>query len=308
MRFVASRSRASNAARNNTAISRSPQRIGAWQVLDVLGDGATSTVYRVMPARAARCAVRYALKLQRANLADQKDARDRFKREVQILRAVKHRNVVQLIESGEHNGRLYIVMELVEGRSMRDALLRYNPSLLYRLDWSIQIARAVSALHNANVVHRDLKPENILITRVGVIKLADFGLAHSDETASVTNIGLLVGTPAYIAPEYLLGQDQDHRSDLYSLGVILYELFTGIMPYDAVTLGQYIGAHLESTPIAPRRRVPSIPHSLEKILMQLLEKRPQRRFASAEALRKALEDVRLEVVQHQHLQRQPRVA
>lgn len=273
------------------AAGRHPSRIGSWKVLGVLGEGTSATVFRVVPTWAPDSTEHYALKLHERRQAGEKDARDRFRREMRILRTIKHRNVVQLIETGEFQGRQFMVMELVEGRNLRQALERHQPQLTGRLDWSIQIARALGAMHDCGIVHRDLKPENILTTRVGVVKLADFGLALNAENGSVTQVGFLVGTPAYMAPEYLLGREPDSRSDLYSFGVILYELFTGEMPYNATSLGDFIEAHIEAPPIPPRSRVATLPRELELVILRLLEKKPARRFQSADDVRAALEKV-----------------
>jgi len=273
-----------------------PSVIGDWRVLGVVGEGTSSTVFRVIPNGTTHATAHYALKLHEGRQAGKLEARDRFKREMRILRSVKHPNIVQLLETGEYNGRLFIVMEMVEGCNLRQALEKFQPPLKIKLEWSMQIAQALASLHKCGIVHRDLKPENILATRRNTIKLVDFGLARTAEMAQITNVGFLVGTPAYIAPEYLLGDEPDFRSDLYSLGVILYELCTGFMPYQATTLGDFIDAHIEATPIPPRTRVPFLPRELELIILRLLEKRPVRRFQNAEAVRYALEEVLHKVV------------
>jgi serine/threonine-protein kinase len=276
------------------ALPNAPRRIGRWRVIGMVGEGTSSIVYRVVLQSGT--ATPYALKLHDQVQASDRMARDRFRREMRILRSIHHRNVVGLIDTGEYEGRQYIVMELVEGRNLREAEEQLHPHLRRKLDWSIQIARALAALHDSGIVHRDLKPENILTTRIGVIKLVDFGLARHSDSTVVTQVGFLVGTPAYMAPEYLRGQTPDSRSDLYSLGVVLYELFTGRMPYNAVTLHDFIEAHLDEAPIPPHHRVPSLPRSLEAVILRLLEKKPARRFQKADDLRLALERVLSEVI------------
>lgn len=273
-----------------------PSQIGSWKVLGVLGEGTSATVFRVVPTWAPDSTEHYALKLHDLRHAEDKDCRDRFRREMRILRSLRHRNIVQFIETGEYQGRQFIVMEIVEGRNLREALERYQPQITGKLDWSIQIARALAAMHELGIVHRDLKPENILTTRVGIIKLADFGLARNGEAKAVTQAGFLVGTPAYMAPEYLLGREPDARSDLYTFGVILYEVFTGAMPYNATTLTDFIQAHIEASPIPPRLRNGSVPLAVERIILKLLDKRPARRFQTAKELRTALEDALAQVV------------
>jgi len=273
-----------------------PVQIGSWKVLGVIASGASATVFRVVPAWAPASKQHYALKLHASSLSAERDARSRFHREIRILKGLQHRNVVGMVEAGEHRGQLFIVMELVEGRNLRQALDHQKPQLTGKLDWAIQIARALSAVHRRGVVHRDLKPENILTTRVGVIKLADFGLAVQDELQKITRVGLLVGTPAYMAPETMMGHEPGPRSDLYSLGLVLYELFTGCMPFKAQTVGEFIDAHLAAAPVPPRRRDASLPASVEAIILRLLEKDPDARYQSADELREALEASLAEVV------------
>ncbi len=273
-----------------------PHQIGNWRVLDVIGSGTSSTVYRVVPAWSTGSKQHYALKLHSDRQSSERDSRERFKREIKLLKSVKHRNVVEMIETGEYHGRQFLVMEIVDGHNLRESYKKQRPQLPGLLDWSIQIARGLSATHQRGIIHRDLKPENILSTRIGVIKLADFGLARDGSHRAITRPGLLVGTPAYMAPETLLGREPDHRSDLYSLGVILYELFTGCMPYQAETVAEFIDAHLEAKPIPARQRNPNLPPELERIILRLLCKNPRDRFQSATDLVKALENVLAEVV------------
>lgn len=280
-----------SSAPDRTTRPRLPIIIGQWRVLDVIGEGTTSRVFRVVPTRKTACDTAYALKLQNAAQARDSNARNRFLRESRIMKSISHRNIVRLVEAGEHEGCPYLVMEMIEGISLREAMQENQPKLKGKLDWAIQICRGLAAMHERGVVHRDLKPENILTTRVGFIKLADFGLAKTSETSALTKAGHLVGTPAYISPEYLLGAEPDLRSDLYSLGVILYELFTGAMPFRAQTVSEFIQAHLEATPIRPRRIVPDIPLRLEHLILRLLEKSPERRYGSAVDVRQCLEAV-----------------
>jgi serine/threonine protein kinase len=273
-----------------------PPVIGSWKVLGTVASGTSATVYRVVPTWAPNATEHYALKLHSDRHAGEADARSRFRREIRILKSFKHRNVVGMVEAGEYQGRLFIVMELVEGFNLRQALETRKPHMTGKLDWCIQIARGLAATHRRGIVHRDLKPENILTTRVGVIKLADFGLARHEELQKVTRVGYLVGTPAYMAPESLMGCEPDRRSDLYSLGVILYEIFTGKMPYDASSVTEFIDAHLNQAPVPPRRHVPSMPPELESLILRLLEKNPKDRVQSADELREALEAVLAQVV------------
>lgn len=264
--------------------------IGTWRVLEALGEGASARVFRVTPANgASHTHPQYALKLMSQRQARDRMARSRFLRESRVLKSVQHRNIVRLVDTGEHEDCPYLVMEMVEGFDLRTAIVENQPRLKGKLDWAIQLCRGLAAVHARGIVHRDLKPENILTTRDGFIKVADFGLARICGGTVVTRVGHLVGTPAYMAPEYLLGQEPDCRSDLYSLGVILYEMFTGKMPYQAETVNDYIHAHLDAKPTDPTSYAPEMPRELGAIILRLLDKRPDRRFSSAGDLRIALD-------------------
>lgn len=268
-----------------------PSVIGGWRVRKLIGQGTSARVYCVEPVGAERSTEAHALKLMNADVARDKGARDRFRRESRILQSIRHRNVIRHFETGEHEGRPYLVMELVEGRNLRDALAANEPKLKGKLDWAIQICRGLAAIHGRGAIHRDLKPENIITTSVGLVKIADFGLARTRSTGVVTKAGHLVGTPAYMSPEYLMGQEPDARSDLYSLGVVLYELFSGQMPFPARSVNEHIQAHLDSRPEHPHVHAPDIPVRLDSLVMRLLDKRPARRPESAEEVRNTLEFV-----------------
>ena len=267
-----------------------PATIGRWRVLELLGEGNSARVLRVVPLQAPHGSTeQYALKLQNHRQAADALARTRFLRESRILQNQGHRNIVRFVETGKHEGCPYLVMEMVEGLNLRQAIEENQPRLKGKIDWVIQICRGLAALHERGIVHRDLKPENIMTTRHGLIKIADFGLARGADNATATRVGHLVGTPAYMSPEYLLGHEPDSRSDLYSLGVIMYELFTGRMPFTAASVSDYLNAHLDSRPLPPTAYAPELPRELEAIILRLLDKRPVRRFPSATALRVALE-------------------
>lgn len=267
-----------------------PSRIGSWEVLNILGRGASATVYRVTPHWASGPRRQYALKLHAATYAADRHSRHRFTREIQVLRTLRHRNVVDLVECGEYQGRLFLVTELVEGAALDATVRRTSPGLSTRLDWAIQITRALGAIHQAGVVHRDLKPDNILVDRSGRVKVADFGLARAPRalSASLTVHGTLAGAPAYLAPESLLGQELDSRSDLYSLGVVLYELFTGYMPFEAETVSQFLDAHMMSLPAPLRRYEPRLPREIEATVLRLLRKNPQERHGAAAEVEREL--------------------
>lgn len=289
--------RTAEIATEPTLSPATPTIIGGWRVVETLGEGTSARVFRVSPASStSRGDQQYALKLLNQRQARDTMARSRFLRESRLLKAVQHRNIVRLVDTGEHEGCPYLVMEMVKGLNLRTALTENQPRLKGKLDWAIQLCRGLAAMHERGIVHRDLKPENILTTRAGLIKVADFGLARASGGTVVTRVGHLVGTPAYMSPEYLLGQEPDCRSDLYSLGVVLYEMFTGKMPYQAETVNDYIHAHLDAKPVPPTSYAPEMPRELEDIILRLLDKRPAHRFPSASDLRVALEGLLTQLV------------
>ena len=256
-----------------------------YRIDALIGRGGMSDVYRGMDVVLQRPV---AIKI----LTDRsEDLRKRFLREAQSMARLNHANIVGVYDAAQSNGVSYIVMELVQGRtlaSISPSELTVHTALRYILD----LLEALAFAHDANVVHRDVKPANIMVLPAGTIKVMDFGLSRrTSEMSSVTNAGEIVGTIAYLSPERFLGKIADARSDLYSVGVVMYEVFTGTVPFrnDADDLVAVIFAHVNEPPVPLRTINPAVPPQIERIVLKLLEKDPERRYASA---REVIADIR----------------
>ncbi|MBI5256945.1 MAG: serine/threonine protein kinase [Burkholderiales bacterium] len=256
------------------ATPAAPPCFGPFVATGVLGQGATGPVY-LAQAGAQQVAVK-TLQLDPAlPAAEQASQRQRFMRQAEVLRSLSHPDIIAVVESGERQGVPWIAMELAPGadlsRYARRQRLLPEP-LVLRI--GARIARALAHAHERGVVHRDLKPANVRIDlATQQLKLVDFGVARLHD-AEVTRTGVTLGTPAYMAPEQLTGEPADARTDTYALGVMLYELLTGRLPYPATTLGELLRAVSAGDPAPLRHWRPDLPEDLERLLAQLLRRPP----------------------------------
>jgi tetratricopeptide (TPR) repeat protein len=264
-----------------------------YLILAKIGSGGMGTVYRARDARKGRAV---AIKVLHGHLAEDPAYLERFRREAKIALALDSRHIVQVLDFGHEGESHYLVMEHVEGSSLR-MLLRQRGSLPLEdaLSIAIQVARGLEEAHSKGVVHRDIKPENIMVLDDGTAKVADFGIARVQELSSLTITGSLVGTVQYMAPEALTG-GADPRSDIYSLGIVLYQMLTGSPPFDAPTPWEVMRQHREEPPPPVRERAPDLPEAIEDLLDRCLAKDPEERFQSALELRRELERLLQNVV------------
>jgi serine/threonine protein kinase len=256
--------------------------IPRYEILGRLGEGATAVVYRALDRELHRYV---ALKVQRQLVAPDDVASQRFRREAQAAAGVPHPNVVMVHDTGEDKGRLYLVMELVDGRPLSEILKQRPTDLKALLRILEKAARGVAAAHDKGIVHRDLKPSNILVSEGGDAKVADFGLAHLlDSPSHLTKTGSSLGTPLYMSPEQVEGRARDisPRTDVYSLGAILYEIVTGHVPHEGETMMEIYGRIVNDDPKPPSSWNPSAPQDLQTVALKALEKDPQRRYANAQ--------------------------
>jgi serine/threonine-protein kinase len=257
--------------------------IPRYEVRDRLGQGATSVVYRAWD-RALDRAV--ALKVLRNRPGFTPAARERFRQEAQAAASLDHPNVLRVRDAGDQDGLLYIVLELVEGRTFDLVLADAAVDRRRRLEILERAARGVAAAHGKGIVHRDLKPANILVTPEGEPKVGDFGLAHPvDGAAELSPSGARLGTPLYMSPEQAEGRPADitPRTDVYALGAILYEILTGRPPHVSDTPGKVYSKIVADEPVAPRKLRPEVPADLEAVALRALSKEPEERYADAGA-------------------------
>ena len=248
-----------------------------------LGEGGMAYVFA---ARDEELGEPVALKVIRPELVGDPDLVTRFKREVRIARQIHHPNVVRIFEFGrtELAGKelYYMTMELLSGRDLKRHRAR---SVAEMLGLGIQICEGLEAAHRAGVIHRDVKPQNVFVDDSGRARVMDFGISRLVTLTGLTRGSQFMGTPHYMSPEQVSGKkDIDHRSDIYSVGVLLYELATGRVPFEGKTPVEVALRHLQDLPAAPRRINPRLPNELERIILTCLSKEPDRRYASAAEL------------------------
>ncbi len=272
------------------------QRIGDYQIESLLGKGSIGVVYRAIDLRLGTLV---AIKVLQPDFANDPAWRVRFFREAQLAVALEHRNIVQIKHLGEHDGNFYLVMELITGGTL-GSLFSYHiehdfpQALLQKIDLVRQAADGLAAAHAKALVHRDIKPDNLLLSKddnkTFTLKIADFGIARAENTAA-TMAGGIIGSPAYMSPEQWRGDAVDSRSDIYSLGVVLYEVSTGCVPFQSESAAAAMHKHLNVEPLPPRQVKPAIPLELEALILRCLKKAKEERVQTAAELSLALQAI-----------------
>jgi tetratricopeptide (TPR) repeat protein/predicted Ser/Thr protein kinase/TolB-like protein len=261
-----------------------------YEIMSLLGEGGMGAVYKARDTELDRLV---AIKLIRPDLATNPEILHRFKQELILAREVTHRNVIRIFDLGHAKGVKFITMQFVEGRDLRTALRekgKFTPEEAVQV--ISQVCRALEVAHAAGVVHRDLKPQNIMLDATDRVYVMDFGIAHSLETPGMTQTGALMGTPEYMSPEQAKGMKVDARSDLFALGIIFYELLTGISPFKADTAMATLLKRLQERPKPPVEVDPAIPQGISDVVMKCLEIDRDQRYSNA---REILEDLGLEM-------------
>ena len=277
--------------------------IGAYQILESLGSGGMGQVYLALDKRLDR---RVALKVLPPEMASNPEKIKRFEREAQAVASLSHPGIVMLHSIEEADGLRFLTMELVEGETLSKQIPSRGFAMERLLSLAIALTDAVSAAHRQGILHRDLKPENVMLTPDGRLKVLDFGLAKlrfdaddadrtTKETQSVTQDGRIVGTVAYMSPEQAQGLPLDHRSDIFTLGILLYEMATGERPFRGNTNLSVLSSILKDVPRSVSELRDDIPKPLARMIQRALEKRPEDRYQSTTDLRRDLEDLKRDV-------------
>lgn len=261
------------------------QKLGDYEILGVLGAGGMGKVYKVRNTISDRVE---AMKILLPNLADQKDLADRFLREIKLLASLNHPNIAALRTALTLDNQLVMIMEYVDGVTLASRLQQGPVPVADAVYYIDQVLAALVYAHQMNVVHRDIKPGNMMLTPQGVVKLMDFGIARPGNEAGMTITGTTLGSLNYMSPEQVKGESVDARSDLYSVGLSLYEILTGRLPFRGDSGYSLMVAQLQQAPEPPIVLRPDLPKPINDIILMVLAKEPEKRFQSATAFRNAL--------------------
>ncbi|NNF99287.1 MAG: serine/threonine protein kinase [Desulfobacteraceae bacterium] len=264
-------------------------KYGRYEIRDELGKGNMGVVYRAHDPQIDRIV---ALKVLRSDRVTSDDFVARFLKEAKAIGRLSHGNIVTVYDVGKDHGTVYIAMEYLRGKPFDQVMKIEKLSIEKIIDIGVQIAETLAYAHDNGIVHRDIKPSNILLTDDGVVKLTDFGIAHIEDPTSTlqTLAGEILGTPVYMSPEQVNGQPVDGRSDLFSLGIILYELCTERRPFTGGNIASIFKAITQDTPESPVDLDPGFPRTISGLIMQMVEKVPGKRIQSGETVAAKLRD------------------
>lgn len=263
-----------------------------YELIEKIGEGGMAIVYKARDNKLNRLV---AVKILKKEFANNKDISDKFKKEATAVANFSDANIVNVLDVGhEEEGNIdYFVMEYVSGKTLKELIVE-NGKLNYTVSIGIatQIAKALECAHKNNIIHRDVKPQNILVTESGMVKVTDFGIAKSSTSATITNTTTIMGSAHYLSPEQAKGTFIDLRSDIYSLGIVLYEMVTGILPFDAESPVTIALKHIQSEPIDPKKYAPSIPDGLNNLIIKCMSKEPINRYQNCRELINDLQKIK----------------
>src|SRR4051794_38321398 len=254
---------------------------GRYRILRKLGAGGMANVYLAEDQELGR---RVAIKILNDRHAHDEQFVERFRREAKNAAALSHPNIVSIYDRGQAEDTYYIAMEYLDGRSLKELIVSRGPAPVgVAIDYARQILTALRFAHRNGIVHRDIKPHNVLVDDEGRVKVTDFGIARAG-ASQMTEAGSIIGTAQYLSPEQARGAPVDQRSDLYSLGVVLYELLTGVVPFTGDTPVEIAMKHLSQVPEPPSKMRPQVPHDLDAVVTRAIAKDPDQRYGSAEEM------------------------
>lgn len=253
-----------------------------YELIEKIGEGGMSVVYKAKCHKLNRFD---AVKILKKEFADNKEIVEKFKGEATAIAALSDNNIVNILDVGTQDGLNYIVMEYVKGATLKEIIkklgkMNYEEAVTV----AIQIAKALDCAHRNHIIHRDVKPQNILVSEDGTIKVTDFGIAKSATASTITNTTKIIGSAHYLSPEQARGGFIDYRTDLYSLGVVLYEMVTGVLPFEADTAVTIALKHLQEEPVPPKNINSKIPESLNQLILKAMQKEPSKRYQSAKEM------------------------
>ena len=276
---------------------------GRLQIEGVISRGGMASIYKAKDLLTAQAV---AVKIPHQQFESDPAWFERFQREAEIGQKLNHPNILRFLDVGKHS-RPYIVMEYLEGKTLDQVMNKIRPLPIWdAVQIASQVCGALAHIHEHKIVHRDLKPQNIMICNDGLLRIMDFGIAKSMEMRRITFAGFspAMGTPDYMAPEQVQGKRGDERTDIYSLGAVLYEMATGSVPFEGANPFIVMNSRITGDPIAPRKLNREIPKEIEEIILHAMERKPHRRYASATAMKAELDkpDAVKLTGRHQHLQ------
>ena len=263
-----------------------------YELIEKIGEGGMAIVYKARDNKLSRLV---AVKILKKEFANNKDISDKFKKEATAVAIFSDANIVNVLDVGhEEEGNIdYFVMEYVNGKTLKELIVekgKLNYSVAISI--SIQIAKALECAHKNNIIHRDVKPQNILVTESGIVKVTDFGIAKSSTSATITNTTTIMGSAHYLSPEQAKGTFIDSRSDIYSLGIVLYEMVTGVLPFDGESPVTIALKHIQAEPTEPKKYNPSIPESLNNLIIKSMSKESTNRYQSCRELINDLQKIK----------------
>ncbi len=265
------------------------QTVGDYRIIDIIGSGGMGSVYKVQHLISDRIE---AMKVVLPDLSESTELANRFVREIKVQARLSHPNITSLHNALRFDDRLLMVMEFIDGTTLHARLRQGRMEIGTSLDVTLQILSALGYAHGHGVVHRDIKPGNVMLTRDGAVKIMDFGIARSLTDRQLTQAGAAIGSVYYMSPEQVQGSGVDGRSDLYSVGILLYEMMTGIKPIEGDSSWAVMNAHINHVPTAPAAVNPALPKSLSAATLKALEKDPAHRYQTAAEFADALRILR----------------